>query len=95
MKRLRKLECLMLLWASGCGAVARCMTVRIASDRSVKAVLVLRPGAALTPMAVKAYCRENLAGYKVPKVVEFALALPRTSSGKLQRFKLELEDGLS
>jgi acyl-coenzyme A synthetase/AMP-(fatty) acid ligase len=42
----------------------------------------------MTAMAVKAYCRDNLASYKVPKVVEFAAELPRTSSGKVQRHKL-------
>ena len=56
--------------------------------QAIKAVVVLRPGAQLTAMAIKAHCRENLAAYKVPKVVEFAAALPRTSSGKVQRFKL-------
>jgi long-chain acyl-CoA synthetase len=56
--------------------------------QAVKAVVVQRPGSGLTPMAVKAHCKSNLAGYKVPKVVEFAAALPRTSSGKVQRFKL-------
>jgi acyl-CoA synthetase (AMP-forming)/AMP-acid ligase II len=56
--------------------------------QAVKAVVVPRPGADLTVMAVKAHCRANLASYKVPKAVEFATALPRTSSGKVQRFKL-------
>jgi acyl-CoA synthetase (AMP-forming)/AMP-acid ligase II len=56
--------------------------------QAVKAVVVPRPGVTLTAMAVKAYCRRYLAGYKVPKVVEFAGALPRTASGKVQRFKL-------
>jgi acyl-CoA synthetase (AMP-forming)/AMP-acid ligase II len=37
---------------------------------------------------VRAHCRARLAAYKVPKLVEFASALPRTSSGKLQRLKL-------
>jgi acyl-CoA synthetase (AMP-forming)/AMP-acid ligase II len=76
----------------GLDGVAEAGVVGVADDilgQAVKVVVVLRPGAALTPLAVKAYCRENLAAYKVPKVVEFALALPRTSSGKLQRFKLE------
>jgi acyl-coenzyme A synthetase/AMP-(fatty) acid ligase len=48
----------------------------------------MRPGATLTAMAVKAHCRENLTGYKVPKAIEFIAKLPRTSSGKIQHFKL-------
>lgn len=56
--------------------------------QSIKAVIVLRAGAAANLRAVKAHCRQHLASYKVPKIVEFAAALPRTSSGKVQRFKL-------
>jgi acyl-CoA synthetase (AMP-forming)/AMP-acid ligase II len=56
--------------------------------QAVKAVLVLREGASLDERQVRAHCRARLAVYKVPKVVEFARELPRTSSGKIQRFKL-------
>ncbi|HEY2984485.1 MAG TPA: AMP-binding protein [Jatrophihabitantaceae bacterium] len=35
-----------------------------------------------------AHCRESLAGYKCPKRVEFHETLPRTATGKLQKFKL-------
>jgi long-chain acyl-CoA synthetase len=56
--------------------------------QSIKAVIVLREGAPADLRGVKAHCRQHLASYKVPKVVEFATALPRTSSGKVQRFKL-------
>lgn len=56
--------------------------------QAIKAVIVLREGVAADLMGVKAHCRQHLANYKVPKVVEFAAALPRTSSGKVQRFKL-------
>jgi long-chain acyl-CoA synthetase len=56
--------------------------------QAVKAVIVPRAGAQLDVRTVKAHCRQQLAAYKVPKVVEFAAALPRTSSGKIQRFKL-------
>jgi long-chain acyl-CoA synthetase len=56
--------------------------------QSIKAVIVLRAGVPADLRGVKAHCRQHLASYKVPKVVEFAAALPRTSSGKVQRFKL-------
>jgi long-chain acyl-CoA synthetase len=56
--------------------------------QSIKAVIVLREGAPADLRGVKAHCRQHLASYKVPKVVEFAAALPRTGSGKVQRFKL-------
>ena len=56
--------------------------------QSIKAVIVLREGAPADLRGVKAHCRQYLASYKVPKIVEFAAVLPRTASGKVQRFKL-------
>ena len=56
--------------------------------QAIKAVIVPIKGALLDVRAVKAHCRERLASYKIPKIVEFAASLPRTSSGKIQRFKL-------
>jgi acyl-CoA synthetase (AMP-forming)/AMP-acid ligase II len=56
--------------------------------QAVKAVIVKRAGADVDERAVKAYCRQNLAAYKVPKLVEFVSVMPRTASGKIQRFKL-------
>ena len=35
-----------------------------------------------------AHCRTALAGYKCPKRIDFVDALPRTATGKLQKFKL-------
>jgi fatty-acyl-CoA synthase len=54
----------------------------------VKALVVPNPGADLDEAAVIAYCRERLAGYKCPKSVEFRDELARTSTGKLQKYKL-------
>ncbi|MEP7311027.1 MAG: AMP-binding protein [Pseudomonadota bacterium] len=51
----------------------------------VKACIVLAQGATLDESAVKAHCRARLAGYKIPKIVEFIATLPRTSSGKVRR----------
>jgi long-chain acyl-CoA synthetase len=59
--------------------------------QSIKAVVVPKPGVQLEMLSVKAHCRQNLAAYKVPKIIEFAATLPRTSSGKIQRFKLGQE----
>jgi len=56
--------------------------------QAIKAVVVPRHGANVTALALKAHCRQNLAAYKVPKEIEFAASLPRTASGKVQRFKL-------
>ncbi|HTU66391.1 MAG TPA: AMP-binding protein [Steroidobacteraceae bacterium] len=54
----------------------------------IRAVIVLKEGAELSEMQVKAHCRDRLAAYKVPKFVEFSAELPRTATGKLQRFRL-------
>lgn len=54
----------------------------------VHAVVVLRPGAALTEEAVIQHCRELIAGYKVPRSVEFRDALPTSAAGKLLKHEL-------
>jgi acyl-CoA synthetase (AMP-forming)/AMP-acid ligase II len=56
--------------------------------QAIKAVIVLNAETALDERAVKAHCRRHLASYKIPKWVEFAATLPRTASGKVQRYKL-------
>jgi len=54
----------------------------------VVALVVPSVGSGLTAEAVTEHCRSALAGYKCPKRVEFREALPRTATGKLQKFKL-------
>jgi len=56
--------------------------------QAIKAVLVMKEGATLDVRTVKAHCRQNLAMYKVPKIVEFAGALPYTATGKVRRLGL-------
>jgi long-chain acyl-CoA synthetase len=50
---------------------------------AVKALIVPRPGAQPTPEALVAFARERLAGYKLPRSVEFVDEFPRTPSGKV------------
>jgi fatty-acyl-CoA synthase len=50
---------------------------------SVAAVVVLKEGAAPTPEALIAHCRERLAPFKVPRVIHFAPELPKNASGKV------------
>jgi acyl-CoA synthetase (AMP-forming)/AMP-acid ligase II len=57
----------------------------------LKAVVVTRDGKDLTEDDVKKYVKSNLAGYKVPRDVEFVDELPRTSTGKV--LKRELQEG--
>jgi acyl-CoA synthetase (AMP-forming)/AMP-acid ligase II len=53
-----------------------------------KAVVVLRPGATLEPDELLAWCRERLAGYKVPKTVDIVAELPRNPTGKVLKREL-------
>ena len=59
---------------------------------TVKAYIVLRSGAKEDPQALKAFCKERLAAYKVPKAYEFRAALPKTLVGKVLRRKLIEEE---
>ncbi len=57
----------------------------------VKAFVVLRPGGRAGPEAAAAlqdFVKREIAPYKYPRAVEFVEALPRTTTGKLQRFRL-------
>jgi len=55
----------------------------------VKSYLVLRPGMAATAEEITAYCRENLAAYKVPRVIEFRSELPKSPVLKILRRELK------
>jgi long-chain acyl-CoA synthetase len=55
---------------------------------AVKAVVVLKPGAAPDAANVIAYARERIAGYKAPKSVDFVAAIPRNATGKILRREL-------
>jgi o-succinylbenzoate---CoA ligase len=54
-------------------------------QQAVTAVVVLASDSAATPDELRRHCAESLAGFKVPKRIELAAALPRTPSGKLMR----------
>jgi O-succinylbenzoic acid--CoA ligase len=54
-------------------------------QQAVTAIVVLTDGSEASPDDLRRHCAESLAGFKVPKRVELAAALPRTPSGKLMR----------
>jgi long-chain acyl-CoA synthetase len=54
----------------------------------VKSFLVLKPGTAATAEEITAYCRENLAAYKVPRAIEFRSELPKSPVLKILRREL-------
>ena len=57
-----------------------------------KAYVVLKPGAAPDAEGILALCREELAAYKVPRLIQFVADLPKTSTGKIMRRELRTLD---
>ncbi len=55
---------------------------------AVKAILVLKPGAALDVADIDRYLRARIGGFKIPKSYEVVAALPRNASGKVLRRQL-------
>ncbi|MEI6801841.1 MAG: benzoate-CoA ligase family protein [Burkholderiales bacterium] len=53
-----------------------------------KAFVVLKDGAQSSEEELKAFVKDRLAPYKYPRVIEFITELPKTATGKIQRFKL-------
>ena len=70
--------------------VLECACVGMADPQSTEAVklFIVRKDPDLTEEQVRAYCRENLTGYKQPKVIEFRNELPKTPVGKILRREL-------
>ena len=56
------------------------------------AFLEIKPGVQVTPADIIAYCKQHLAGFKVPKAIVFG-ELPKTSTGKIQKFELRKQAG--
>ncbi len=75
-------------------AVSECGVIGVADEERgqlVKAVVVLKEGFAPGPEMAKTlqdFVKQTIAPYKYPRAVEFRDALPRTETGKLQRFRL-------
>ena len=53
-----------------------------------KALVVLKAGHQVTAPELIAFCRDRMAHFKAPKSVDFVEALPKTATGKIQKFAL-------
>ncbi len=72
-------------------AVAEVAVIGVPSEKwgeTIKALVVLTPGATVTESELIAHCKSRLAGYKAPTSVELRDEIPRTATGKIQKFKL-------
>jgi fatty-acyl-CoA synthase len=71
--------------------VAECAVIGVPHDKwgeTIKAIVVMTSGAALDDAGVIAHCKQRMAGFKAPTTVDFVEAIPRTATGKVQKFKL-------
>jgi long-chain acyl-CoA synthetase len=62
------------------------------SGEAVKAYIQLRPGETATAEEIMAFCKDNMAGYKRPKIIEFRESLPMSNVGKVLRRLLRDEE---
>jgi acyl-CoA synthetase (AMP-forming)/AMP-acid ligase II len=72
-------------------AVASCAVIGIPSDQwgeTVHAVVVRKPGQDVSAEVLIAHCKALIAGYKCPRSVAFADALPISGAGKVLKTKL-------
>lgn len=69
-----------------------CIGVPDAKSTEVVKIFVVRKDPALTAETIKAYCRENLTPYKVPRMIEFRDELPKSNVGKILRRPLRDEE---
>ncbi|MCG3260036.1 MAG: hypothetical protein H7644_09830, partial [Candidatus Heimdallarchaeota archaeon] len=67
--------------------------VKEGNSEKVKAFLVTEPGSKeLSRDEIKAYCKDKLAPYKIPTIIEYKEELPRTAVGKVSRKDLRQSD---
>jgi acyl-CoA synthetase (AMP-forming)/AMP-acid ligase II len=72
-------------------AVAEIAVIGVPDEKwgeMVTALVVVAEGRTVTAEEIIAHCRGKIAGYKIPKRVEFRDELARTATGKIQKFKL-------
>ena len=76
---------------AACPEVQEAAVIGVASQKwgeTPLAIIVPAPGTSPTPASLKAWCKDNLAGYKVPQLYELVDSLPRNPSGKLLKAEL-------
>jgi len=77
-----------------CPGVLEVACIGVPDEKSTEVVkiFVVKKDPNLTPEAIKAFCRENLTPYKVPRLIEFRSELPKSNVGKILRRPLRDEE---
>jgi long-chain acyl-CoA synthetase len=73
--------------------VLECACVGVPDEKTGEAVklVIVKKNPDLTEAQIRAYCKENLTGYKQPKAIEFRTELPKTPVGKILRRELRVK----
>jgi fatty-acyl-CoA synthase len=72
-------------------AVLECAVVGVPDEKwgeAVQAIVVLKPAVQATEEELISFCKERIARYKAPKLIDFIAVLPKTGSGKIEKKKL-------
>jgi crotonobetaine/carnitine-CoA ligase len=72
--------------------VLECAAIGVPSELSeedIKVCVIRRPGASLSPSELLAHCETALGRFQVPRYIEFVSSLPKTPTGKVERYRLK------
>lgn len=78
--------------------IVECAAIGVPSElteEEVKIFVVLRPGSQLDPLAIYQHCEVTLARFQRPRYIEILDAMPKTPTGKIEKYRLKERTDLS